>query len=269
MIRIFQHPCRVGARSCASLRHALSVCFWINAACVLTQGAGATKKLAPPEPDLLFFCAFTNETLRAEYAAGDAQGENEKSDYVEFRKTVRGKGIFLGQNVAIRFLEERNIRQEQGTLEFWVTYPEGKDISKWDDPHTVESGILFTFKEEGNNGFYIWKQTNGGGYLVAPDAEGKVDYSCAFKKDNWNKAVPTYLAFTWDESGCASFVDGRAYGKSKAPFLRTQAGAFYVGPGINSLAAQHSNAIVQELRIFSRVLDAGEIIERYNAQLKE
>lgn len=146
-----------------------------------------------------------------------------------------------------------NFEREAGTLELWLkTLDWGND--------NLEH-IFLTIKKDDNN--FVQIKKTAGNQLQFIYRNNGIDYGATSNGQSWQKNSLYHLASSWSPNGTKLYLNGLEVGSS-ANFtaLTVYPDKLYFGPG-DSAVGQNSggqaNAVIDEVRLVSRVLTTSEI----------
>jgi len=161
-----------------------------------------------------------------------------------------GNGDYISAGV-------NGLNKSQGTAELWVK-------PNWDgddntDHHFFDGGSG-TFK----NRLTLYKYTDNKLWFWYA---GPTDWSgtmLSYDISSWNNGEWHHLAATWSSSSAKLYVDGQLVNSSNPGTEPASLGStFYVGIDKFLTAANSGDAVIDELRVYSRVLDQDEIRTHY------
>ncbi len=166
---------------------------------------------------------------------------------------VDGKwaGAVAPPSGGIRIASSGRLDKRRGTLCFWLK-------PNFDGQQAISHGLLadeLEFNRIGGNNLYLWHWSTG---ALRFDVRDPKDSYVTFDVRSWKAGQWHHVAAAWDASdGLWLFVDGALVARRKAAWEPKTASHFRIGS--DSAGGTPADAAFDDLRIYDRVLDAGQI----------
>lgn len=206
---------------------------------------------------LTFYCSFDN-TINATKAIGNAKGISHFKNQLQFTPGVKNNGLRIGKSsdgknkFAVIYNGLKNINHAQGTISFWIKpedwNPTSKDFAVF-LTGLKKNGCFFIYKYQGNSIRFHIKDDNKTSNSMANNS--------AFEKGKWY-----YLTAAWNSQMQQLYINGKLIQTAKRPQNSEQPYTNFI-VGSRNWAVEKGYSIIDELKIFNRVLSQAEIEKEY------
>jgi len=224
---------------------------------IASFGHSLPSLLPKVEPQLLPVDDATSLLLRFEDKLEGEQGEIPiNTPVVEYPEGVFGKGVYLDSTDIIDFSSMDNMDDQAGTVEFWI-----KQV--WDG----NQGSDNVFLELGDFPFIIFiHRVNDYMETLIATGDGNDWLSTGSNITDWNAEEWHHLAFSWDNTQIAFYLDGVKLGQEEVQGLPEIDKSFL---RIGNPFDAGIRGVIDEFRISNRARSAIEINQSYQFGLKE
>ncbi|MBR7104964.1 MAG: hypothetical protein IKC65_08470 [Lentisphaeria bacterium] len=208
---------------------------------------------------LTFYCSF-DDSVNAVKAVGAAAGVSTYGSKAEFAAGIKNKGLRIGRSAdgkikhSIRYAGTKNINHKQGTICFWIK-PED-----W-EPTSKDFNIFLTGLKK-NGCFFIYKYQGNTARFYIKDGEeqsNSMASTSAWKKGKWY-----HLAVSWNPQMQQIYVNGKLINTVKRPNDPDQPYS-HLFVGSRNWAVEKGFSIIDELKIFNRMLTVAELEKEYSS----
>ena len=206
---------------------------------------------------LTFYCSFDG-SANAVKSIGDPKGVSQFKNQLQFTAGVRDRGLRIGRSedgknkFAVFYKGLKNINHKQGTISFWIK-PED-----W-NPTSKDFAIFVTGLKKGGQ-FFIYKyQGNSIRFHIKDDDKTS---NSIVNNNAWEKGKWYYLTTTWNPQMQQLYINGKLMSTVKRPKDPDQPYTALI-VGSRNWAVEKGYSIIDELKIFNRVLSQAEIEKEY------
>ncbi|MCC6580119.1 MAG: LamG domain-containing protein [Phycisphaeraceae bacterium] len=219
---------------------------------------GVTARAEAPREGLTFYAGF-DQGLDADVATGGGKAmvQGRMTRYVSSSGKSGGAACVNAADRELKYALPGNLTSGQGTVAMFVCVEKGSLT----DPNTI---VFFdAFKDKSMLVLYKHHTTPKQIQMVTQtqvNTPGSV--ACRVNDVDWSAGQWHHLAMTWDANEIAVFIDGQEAKVLQLDKPLTELGEyFFVGGSMHRWGQlpQQANLLVDDLRIYNRVLSAEEI----------
>lgn len=211
---------------------------------------------------LIFYCDYEGKADAA-FASGDKKSKSAFTP--EFQAGVRGQALVIGgkpetQIKGVSYSPDKNFNAEKGTISFWL-----KPVD-WDGSSKGPNIILQT--AIGKAYFQIYKYWSDDSFIFLIGEEGKWVRLYDKMLQGWKAGDWHHVLVTWSSTDVQLFIDGSMVNSDKLPVpvdITQTIKPLSFGAGTDT-TWKHSaigSSLIDELRIYNRILNKNEIRELY------
>ena len=207
---------------------------------------------------LIFYATF-DKGVDADNAAGDANGFPSGPEAKRFAPGIQNQGLRIGkdidadENFSLRFKGGKNISSERGTISFWIK-PEN-----WKGNNKAANMFVSAVKNKGL--FYIYKYRDNN--LLFYTDENKEVVRSRYNASAWQPLQWYHVAVTYDEKEQKLYVDGKLEAITERQKETGKSPFSYIYLGSRKWPIENGTSVIDELRIFNRVLTDRGIRREY------
>jgi hypothetical protein len=203
----------------------------------------------------LTFHANYDSGADAVWALGDPVASPDKR--VEFAPGILGNGLRIGKNAdklyAVSYAADKNLPNVNFTISFWLK------AENWTGAD--RGTVLFVTGRKAGGCFFIYKYQ--GPNLLFYNAEGKDNVSARENIDQWQPGEWHHIGVSCSDIALKLYVDGKLRHTVQRP-ESTHGSWSRLEIGARSWEIEDGTAILDELKIFNRVLPDSEIEQEFN-----
>jgi len=223
---------------------------------------------AQDDQGLLLYVPFDKFQVDAAVAKGDSTSSFKDSIELRNYPGVKGGALMLKDGERCEYDLKGNFNPQQGTMSLWFR------AVNWDGSDRLFHHFLCISDKKTPTSWYVYKYTyprHLNFYVARGSGKEQVRVYCGTSMEKWKRDEWHHVAVTWSAEEMRLYADGKPQGRQRVPeafFPHDVEGVLSVSPvhyWRNKWSSPEARTLVDELRVYDRVLSGREILEMFGA----
>jgi len=220
------------------------------------------------EPGLVFYAPFDKHRVDAVVAKGSPDSSFKQSIELRNFPGVKGGALMLEDGERCEYDLQGNLNPRQGAITCWF-----KPVN-WDGSDRLFHHLICINDKKTPTSWYIYKYTyprHLNFYVARGSGNDQIRTYCGTSMEKWTRDQWHHVAVTWNAEEMRLYADGRPEGRQRVPegfFPDKVDGVLSVSPvhyWKNKWSSPESRTLIDEVRVYDRVLSPREVLEMFEA----